>query len=108
MPEKENNREGPKDAARQSPFHEAGEFVREEIEHVRRESMELARPSRPSPLVSRKLGVWSEIATAKKARSRNKARTQAANNYAQGQRLPGRKASPTVSRAITAALKREA
>ena len=58
MPEKKTIEKAQKDAREgKAPSTQAGEFVREEIEHVRGESMELARPSRPSPSVSRKLGV---------------------------------------------------
>ena len=109
MPEKKTIEKAQKDAREgKAPSTQAGEFVREEIEHVR-EGKHGARSAKQAIAIglakARRAGV--KLPPPKEGKVSEKARTQAANNYAQGQRSPGRKASPTRSRAITAALKRE-
>ena len=87
---------------------QAGEFVREEIEHVRK-GKHGARPAKQAIAIglskARRAGV--KLPPPKKGKASEKTRTQAARAYAKGQTLPRRAASPTRSRAIEKALKRE-
>jgi hypothetical protein len=75
-----------------APTTQAGEFVREEIEHVR-EGKHGARSSKfPPP---------------KKGRSSERTRKQAQRDYTRGQRARDKKPSPKRSRAAARALRRE-
>src|SRR6266705_1456797 len=99
---REDKREG------KAPTTQAGEFVREEIDHIR-EGKHGARSTKQAIAIglskARRAGV--KLPPPKAGKSSEKTRKQAARNYAQGQTSPGRKASPTRSRANESALKRE-
>ena len=109
MPEKKTVERARKDAREgKAPSTQAGEFVREEMEHIRK-GKHGARSTKQAIAIglskARQAGV--KLAPPKKGKSSEKTRKQAARNYAKGQNSPGRKASPTRSRAIEMALKRE-
>lgn len=91
-----------------APSTQAGEFVREEIDHIR-EGKHGARSAKQAIAIglskARRAGV--KLAPPKKGKTSEKTRTQAARNYAEGQKSPGRKVSTTRSRAVSTALKRE-
>ncbi len=109
MPEKktldlarEDAREG------KAPSTQAGEFVHEEIEHIR-QGKHGARSAKQAIAIglskARRAGV--KLPPPKKGTSPEGTRSQAARDSAKGQRSPGRVASPKRSRAAMAALKRE-
>src|SRR5213078_1145859 len=109
MPEKEtiervreDEREG------KAPTTQAGEFVREEMEHIR-EGKHGARSTKQAIAIglskARRAGV--KLPAPEEGKASEETRTQAKRNYAQGQKSPGKKPSTTRSRAITKALKRE-
>ena len=109
MPEKKTSERGRQDAREgKSPSTQAGEFVREEMEHIR-EGKHGARSTKQAIAIglskARRAGV--ELPPPKEGKASEETRTQAARNYAQGQKSPDKKPSPTRSRAITKALKRE-
>src|SRR5436190_5015312 len=109
MPEKKTVERARKDAREgKAPSTQAGEFVREEMEHIRK-GKHGARSTKQAIAIglskARQAGV--KLAPPKKGKSPEKTRKQAARNYAKGQKSPGRKASTTRSRAIEMALKRE-
>src|ERR1700731_1013994 len=103
MPEKEVLERAHEDARQgKSPSTQAGEFVHEEIEHIKQG----------------KHGAWSTkqaiaIGLSKARRAGVKlpppkggtSRAQASRDYAEGQHAPRREASPKRSRAVRAALK---
>ena len=106
MPEKktlerarEDQREG------KAPTTQAGEFVREEIEHVR-EGKHGARSAKQAIAIglskARRAGV--KLPPPKKGRASERTRAQAKRDSA---RSSGRPASPKRSRAVKSALKRE-
>jgi hypothetical protein len=109
MPEKktleraqEDKREG------KAPSTQAGEFVREEIEHIRK-GKHGARSAKQAIAIglskARRAGV--NLPPPEKGKVSEKTRAQAARNYVQGQTSPGRKPSPTRSRATLTALQHE-
>lgn len=109
MPEKRTLERARKDEREgKAPSTQAGEFVREEIEHIR-EGKHGARSAKQAIAIglskARRAGV--KLPPPKKGKVSEETRTQAVRDYAQGQASPGRKASPARSRATTAALKRE-
>jgi len=109
MPEKTTLERARKDAREgKAPSTQAGEFVREEIDHIR-EGKHGARSAKQAIAIglskARRAGV--KLAPPKKGKTSEKTRTQAARNYAEGQKSPGRKVSTTRSRAVSTALKRE-
>src|SRR5437762_7576652 len=109
MPEKKTLERAKKDKREgKAPSTQAGEFVREEMDHVR-EGKHGARSTKQAIAIglskARRAGV--KLPPPKEGKTSEKTRKQAARNYAQGQTSPGRKASPTRSRAIETALKRE-
>ena len=91
-----------------APSTQAGEFVREEIEHIR-EGKHGARSTKQAIAIglskARRSGV--KLLPPKEGKVSEKTRAQAVRNYAQGQTSPGRKPSSARSRATTTALKRE-
>lgn len=91
-----------------SPSTQAGEFVREEMDHIR-EGKHGARNAKQAIAIglskARRAGI--ELPPPKKGKASEKTRAQAARNYEQGQTSPGRKPSATRSRAASGALKRE-
>jgi hypothetical protein len=109
MPEKETLKRA-RQAARQgkSPSTQAGEFVREEMEHIR-EGKHGARSTKQAIAIglskARRAGV--KLQAPKKGTTSERTRKQAERNYAEGQKAPGRAPSRTRSRAVTAALQRE-
>ena len=109
MPEKRTIKRARKDAREgKAPSTQAGEFVREEMDHIR-EGKHGARSAKQAIAIglskARRAGV--KLPPPKKGTASEKTRNQAARNYEQGQTSPGRKPSPTRSRAITRAMKRE-
>ena len=109
MPKKETLERAHKDALQgKSPSTQAGEFVREEMEHIR-EGKHGARSSKQAVAIglskARRAGV--KLPPPKEGKTSEKTRKQAARNYAQGQESPKRRPSRTRSRAITRTLKRE-
>jgi hypothetical protein len=106
MPEKETLERAAEDKAEgKSPSTQAGEFVREEIEHVR-EGKHGARSTKQAIAIglskARRAGV--KLRPPKKASK--KTREQAARDTRKG-KSPGKKKSTKRSRATLAALKRE-
>jgi len=106
MPEKETLERAAEDKAEgKSPSTQAGEFVREEIEHVR-EGKHGARSTKQAIAIglskARRAGV--KLQPPKKASK--KIRKQAARDTRKG-KTPGKKKSTKRSRAILRALKRE-
>jgi hypothetical protein len=106
MPEEETLERAAEDKAEgKSPSTQAGEFVREEIEHIR-EGKHGARSTKQAIAIglskARRAGV--KLPTPKKASK--KIREQAARDTRKGKR-PGKKKSTKRSRATLSALKRE-
>ena len=91
-----------------APSTQAGEFVREEMEHIR-EGKHGARSTKQAIAIglskARRAGV--RLPPPKEGKASEGTRAQATRDYAQGQRSPRKKPSPARSRAITKALKRE-
>jgi hypothetical protein len=110
MPEKQTVDRARRDARQgKAPTTQAGEFVREEIEHVR-EGKHGVRSAKQAIAIglskARRAGV--KLPPPPKKRQVSEAtRTRAARDYAKGQKSPGRAPSPTRSRAVKAALQRE-
>jgi hypothetical protein len=93
---------------RKSPKTQAGEFVREEIEHVRSGKHGIRSTKQAIAIglsKARKAGI--DLPPPPKGKASEKTRRSAARAYAQGQRGHPHKTSPTRSRAITGALRRE-
>jgi hypothetical protein len=109
MPERATLERARKDAREgKAPSTQAGEFVREEIEHIR-EGKHGARSAKQAIAIglskARRAGV--KLRPPKKGKVSEKTRAQAARDYAQGQSSPGRAASPARSRGVEKALQRE-
>lgn len=109
MPEKKTLERAKKDAQEgKAPSTQAGEFVREEMEHVR-EGKHGARSAKQAIAIglskARRAGV--KLPPPKKGKASERTRIQAARNYAQGQISPGRATSPARSRAVKKVLQRE-
>jgi hypothetical protein len=109
MPEKEVVKRARKDAREgKAPTTQAGEFVREEIEHVR-EGKHGARSAKQAIAIglskARRAGV--KLPAPKAGRTSSKTRSQAERDSSKGQSAPGRKPSAKRSRATSAALRRE-
>lgn len=108
MPE-EKTIERARKAARKgkAPSTQAGEFVREEIEHIR-EGKHGARSTKQAIAIglskARRAGIKLRPPKGKMAAS---TRAKAARDYRKGQASPQHKPSRTRSRAITGVLKRE-
>jgi Family of unknown function (DUF6496) len=109
MPEKRTLERARKDAREgKSPSTQAGEFIREEMEHVRQGKHGARSPKQAIAIglsKARRAGV--KLPPPKGERFSEKTRKQAARNYAQGQGSGSRAASPTRSRATRGALQRE-
>ncbi|PYS81258.1 MAG: DNA-binding protein, partial [Acidobacteria bacterium] len=108
MPEKETlerAEEGKREG--KAPSTQAGEFVREEIEHVR-EGKHGARSTKQAIAIglskARRAGV--KLKPPKKGKASKKTRKQAARDLRKGKK-PGKKKSAKRSRATSSALKRE-
>lgn len=109
MPEKrtlERAREGQR--AGKAPSTQAGEFVREEMDHVR-EGKHGARSAKQAIAIglskARRAGV--KLPAPKKGKASEKTRTQAARDASQGSHPSGHAPSRKRSRAVTSALERE-
>jgi Family of unknown function (DUF6496) len=91
-----------------SPTTQAGEFVREEIEHIR-EGKHGARSAKQAIAIglskARRAGV--KVKPPKKGSSSARTRQSAVRDYRSGQKGKRRKPSPTRSRAAKRALQRE-
>jgi len=108
MPERETLERAARDKAEgKSPSTQAGEFVREEIEHVR-EGKHGARSAKQAIAIglakARRAGV--KLPVPEKGKASKETREQAANDLRKGKR-PGTKKSAARSRATLKALKRE-
>ena len=109
MPEQKTLERARKDKREgKSPTTQAGEFVREEMEHIR-SGKHGARSTKQAIAIglskARKAGI--DLPPPAKGKTSEKTRKSAARAYAQGQKSHAHKTSPTRSRAITGVLKRE-
>jgi len=109
MPDRDTIESAQRDEAEgKAPTTQAGEFVREEIEHVR-EGKHGARSAKQVIAIglskARRAGV--KLPPPRKGRTSAKARAQAARDYRKGQASSRRRPSPTRSRGVLRALKRE-
>ena len=109
MPLKETIERAQEDAREgKSPSTQAGEFVREEIHHVR-EGKHGARSTKQAIAIglskARRAGV--KLHAPRKGKTSAKTRSQAQRDYRKGQTSRGRKPSARRSRAVSKALRRE-
>jgi Protein of unknown function (DUF2934)/Family of unknown function (DUF6496) len=109
MPEKQVVQRAERDKEEgKSPSTQAGEFVREEMHHVR-EGKHGARSPQQAIAIglskARRAGV--DLPPPKKGRTSERTRAQAARDTRKGKKSSGRKPSRTRSRATSKALKRE-
>jgi hypothetical protein len=109
MPEKETLERAAEDKAEgKSPSTQAGEFVREEIEHVR-EGKHGARSAKQAIAIglskARRAGV--KLPPPKKGKASKQTREQAKRDVKKGKKAAREKPSPKRSRATLTALKRE-
>jgi len=109
MPEARTKRRAAKDkAAGKAPSTQAGEFVREEIDHVR-EGKHGARSTKQAIAIglskARRAGV--ALPAPKSGSTSKRTRKSAARDSARGRKEPTRKPSPRRSRATREALERE-
>src|SRR5262245_26337330 len=109
MPEHETLRRAREDEREgKSPSTQAGEFVREEMHHIR-EGKHGARSPQQAIAIglskARRAGV--KLRPPARGRARERTRRQAQRDYAKGRTQPNRKPNPKRSRAVTRALKRE-
>ena len=99
---KEDEKEG------KAPTTQAGEFVREEMHHIR-EGKHGARSTKQAIAIglskARRAGV--KLPPPRRAKATSKTRHQAQRDYAKGQVSPNHKPDPSRSRATAQALKRE-
>jgi hypothetical protein len=91
-----------------APSTQAGEFIREEIHHIR-EGIHGARSAKQAIAIglskARRAGV--DLAPPKKGRLPEPARRRAIRDYREGQSHPSRQPAPNRSRATLRALRRE-
>ncbi len=109
MPDKETMRRAKADKAQgKAPSTQAGEFVREEMEHIR-EGKHGARSTKQAIAIglskARRAGV--KLPPPKQGQTTEKTRRSAERAYEAGQKGDGHKPSAKRSQAITKALKRE-
>ena len=109
MPEKETIERAREDAREgRSPSTQAGEFVREEMHHIR-EGKHGASSTKQAIAIglskARRAGV--KLQAPRKGKASTETREQANRDYQKGQSRSHRKPSATRSRATTAALKKE-
>ena len=109
MPEKETTERARRDAREgKAPSTQAGEFVREEMHHVR-EGKHGARSTRQAIAIglskARRAGV--KLRPPKKGTTSEKTRRSAERAYRKGQSGTGKRTSPRRARAVKGALKRE-
>ena len=109
MPEKETVERAERDKQEgKSPSTQAGEFVREEMEHVRKGKHGARSPQQAIAIglsKARRAGV--KLPPPKKGKAADRTRAQAERDYRKDQASSSRRASPKRSRATAAALKRE-
>src|SRR5579871_625418 len=108
MPEKETLERAREDAREgKSPTTQAGEFIREEMEHIR-EGKHGARSTKQAIAIglskARRAGV--KLPPPKKGKASSRTRAQAKRDYRKGQSSRRRKPSARRSRAVEGALKR--
>jgi hypothetical protein len=107
MPERETIERARRDEAEgASPSTQAGEFVREEIHHIR-EGKHGARSTKQAIAIGLSKARRAGVKLGAPKRGSKSTRQKAARDAAKGRRHPGRKPSPTRSRAVKKALKRE-
>jgi hypothetical protein len=107
MPEKETLERAEEDRREgKSPSTQAGEFVREEIHHVR-EGKHGARSAKQAIAIGLSKARRAGVALSPPARGKKSTRQQAARDVRKGRTQRGRKASPARARATRAALKKE-
>lgn len=109
MPEKETLERAREDAREgKSPSTQVGEFVREEMEHIR-EGKHGARSTKQAIAIglskARRAGV--KLPPPRKGKTSARTRRQAEREYHEGQTAPNRRPSARRSRATSRALKRE-
>src|SRR5678816_3959570 len=109
MPEKETIERAEEDARQgKAPSTQAGEFVHEEIEHIR-EGKHGARSTKQAIAIglskARRAGV--KLPPPKKGTASEETRTQARRDYSKGQKSSAQATSAKRSRAVTSVLKRE-
>jgi hypothetical protein len=109
MPEKETVERAQEDAREgKSPSTQAGEFVREEMDHIR-EGKHGARSTKQAIAIglskARRAGV--KLQAPRKGKASAKTRKQAGRDYRKGQSHTGGKPAARRSRATSAALKKE-
>jgi hypothetical protein len=109
MPEQETIRRAEKKKRQgRKPTTQAGEFIREEIHHIR-EGKHGARSAKQAIAIglskARRAGV--NLPPPKKGRTAASTRVRAERDYRKGRKGTTRKASPARSRATLSALKRE-
>lgn len=107
MPEKKVLERARKDARQgKAPTTQAGEFVREEIEHVRK-GKHGARSAKQAIAIGLSKARRAGVKLPPPKGASEKTRIQAARDDLKGQRVSKPKASPKLSRATIAALQRE-
>jgi len=107
MPEKETIERAEEDAREgKSPSTQAGEFVHEEIEHVK-QGKHGARSTKQAIAIGLSKARRAGVNLPPPESGTQKLRRRAERDYAKGQRPDGQAPSRTRSRATTAALKRE-
>src|SRR2546425_3802911 len=107
MPEKETIERAKQDQREgKAPSTQAGEFVREEMHHIR-EGKHGARSTKQTIAIGLSKARRAGVRLPPPRRGKTSTRTQAQRDYAKGKRSPGRKPSPRRSRATLNALKRE-
>jgi len=109
MPEQETLRRAREDEREgKSPSTQAGEFVREEMHHIR-EGKHGARSPQQAIAIglskARRAGV--KLRPPARGKAKERTRMQARRDYAKGRAHPNRKPNPRRSRAVTRVLKRE-
>jgi Family of unknown function (DUF6496) len=109
MPEKTTIERAEKDKREgKSPSTQAGEFVREEMEHIRRGKHGAASTKQAIAIglsKARRAGV--KLGVPKKGKVSARTRRQAERDTKKGERTPNRKPSRRRSRAVSGALKRK-
>lgn len=109
MPEQETLERANRDKQQgKAPTTQAGEFIREEMHHIR-EGKHGARSTKQAIAIglskARRAGV--KLPPPRKGRATERTRRQAQRAYVQGQRTRSRRPNPRRSRATLAALRRE-
>jgi hypothetical protein len=109
MPDKETLQRAEEDKREgKAPSTQAGEFVKEEMDHIR-DGKHGARSTKQAIAIglskARRAGV--DLPPPKKGTVSERTRTQAARDSAKGKTSPGKKPSATRSRAASQALQRE-